>query len=353
MSTGLSPDLDLSGVCIVRTDAEIECPDIDEAFQSAGAELVLLPGNISESTLCEAVRDASLLLMCYTPITASVIKSATCLKGIVKYGVGIDAIDINTATRQGIPVVNVPEYAESTVAEGAFCLMLSLMKKLMPISQAMQRNGWVDPQSCWLGNDIRGKCVAIVGVGRIGRAFARMAGHGFGARVIGFDPHVTAETMDADGIQKFDTLHTLLHHADVVSIHSVLNDSTQSMMGPAEFSAMHRQPILINVARGALVDDKALLHALDTGQIRAAGLDVFTHEPLNQGAHPLAGLFGRNNVILLPHLTFYTHEAMQRLSENTLARSQEILSDTPVTIRSSDPRLIAQNGVLNVRLDQF
>jgi D-3-phosphoglycerate dehydrogenase len=343
--------LDLSGVRIVRTDAEIDCPAIDAALCSAGAELVLLPGDTNESKLCEVIRDASLLLMCYTPITAAVIQSATRLQGIVKYGVGIDAIDIDTAIRHGIPVVNAPDYAESTVAEGAFCLILALAKRLLPISQAMQENGWIDPSSQWLGNDIRDKCVAIIGAGRIGRALARMAGKGFGARIIAYDPHVAAKAMLADGIQKVDDLHELLHQADVVSMHTVLNDSTRLMVGQAEFAAMHRKPIFINVSRGALVDESALLHALNSGQIRAAGLDVYTDEPLDRSSHRLAGLFSRDNVILLPHMTFYTHEAMQRLSEDTLARCRELLNGSRVTIRSSDPRLLAQHGVLNVGIE--
>ncbi|NND89701.1 MAG: C-terminal binding protein [Granulosicoccus sp.] len=336
---------------IVRTDAEIQCPEIDDALQSTGAELVLLPGDVSESSLCEAVREASLLLMCYTPITAAVIQGTTRLKGIVKYGVGIDAIDIEAATAHGIPVVNVPDYADNTVAEGAFCLMLSLVKHLIPIHQAVQDSGWIEPQSRWLGNDIQDKCVAIIGVGRIGRAFARMAGAGFGARVIGFDPHVSAALMQANGIEKCDELAALLHQADVVSLHTVLNDSTRSMIAEAEFRAMHRRPVLINVSRGALVDEPALLRALDSGQIRAAGLDVYAQEPLKREGHDLSDLYGRDNVILCPHLSFYTHEAMRRLSTETLARCREILSDAAVTIHSTDPRLLAQQGVLNIRLD--
>src|ERR1044072_7324126 len=110
----------------VRTDRELECPEIDAGLRAAGCELVLLPEGVSEDALCAAVRGAELLLMCYTPISARVIESAAKLRGIVKSGVGIDAIDIAAAMARGIPVVNVPDYAEETVAEGAFALMIAL-----------------------------------------------------------------------------------------------------------------------------------------------------------------------------------------------------------------------------------
>ena len=339
----------IRGVRVVRTDAEIACPDIDEALRLAGAELVLLPGGVSEADLIAAVQEADLLLMCYTPITANVIEQTTKLRGIVKYGVGIDAIDIEAAMEKGIPTVNVPEYAENTVAEGAFCLLLGLAKRLLPVHKAVQSDGWIHPDVSWLGNDIRGMCVAIVGLGRIGSAFARMAGAGFGARVIGFDPAVSAEAMNAMGVEKYHRLPSLLAEADVVSLHCVLNSQTRTLIGHAEFSAMRRKPIFINVSRGALVDEQALIDALDSGQVRAAGLDVYGTEPLSRHRHPLASLFDRDNVILFPHLTFYTVEAMQRLSEEVLRRSAELLAGEPTTICSTDPRLTAQFGRLKVR----
>ncbi|TIW79287.1 MAG: C-terminal binding protein, partial [Mesorhizobium sp.] len=140
----------------VRTDRELECPEIDAGLRARGVDLVTLPDGIPEADLIKAVADADLLLMCYTPITARVIDAAPRLKGIVKYGVGIDAIDIAAAMRRGIPVVNVPEYAEETVAEGAFALMIALAKRLPAITQAMSRDGWIWPEQRWLGRDISG-----------------------------------------------------------------------------------------------------------------------------------------------------------------------------------------------------
>jgi len=333
---------DLGGLKILRTDADIACPAIDGALSEAGAELVSCGPEVDHGELLDLVGDVDLLLTCYASITAEIIAAARRLRGIVKYGVGIDAIDIDAAIAARVPVVNVPAYAEETVAEGAFALMIALQRRLVPLHAAMRAHGWVSPEPEWLGRDIAGSTVALVGAGRIGRSFARMCGAGFRARVIGHDPHVSRERMRAAGIEKFDDLHAMLDEADVVSLHAVLTADTRGLIGAAEFAAMTRRPLFVNVSRGALVDEGALLDALRSGRLRGAGLDVFTAEPLDRERHPLRELFERDDVLLSPHLTFYTEEAMARLSDDTLARCGEILGGVPVRIASHDPRLRAQ-----------
>ena len=333
----------------VRTDAELECPHLDAGLRARGLDLVLLPDGVDEADLAREVADADILLMCYTPVTARVIEAGRRLRGIVKYGVGIDAIDIDAAKARRIPVVNVPEYAERTVAEGAFLLLLTLAKKLVPMHEAMRRDGWIWPSAPWLGSDIAGKTLGLVGVGRIGRSMARMAGAGFNARVLGYDPHVSAGEMRAAGIERRDGLHSMLGESDFVSIHCVLNKSTRGLIGEPEFAAMKPGAILINVSRGALIDEAALLRALQSGRLGGAGLDVYTTEPLTRTGHALSPLFDMDNVILLPHLTFYTREAMQRLEEETLQRCDELLSGSPVRVKSRDPRLTSQRH--GVRFD--
>ena len=329
-------------VKIVRTDRELECQEIDDGLRATGAELVILPDSVSEEELLRATRDADLLLMCYTPISERVLANAARLKGIVKYGVGIDAIDIDAAKARKIPVVNVPGYAEETVAEGAFAMMIALAKKLMPLHRTMQTEGWAWPSSAWLASDIAGKTVGLVGAGRIGVSMARMAGAGFRARVIGFDPHQSAETMQAAGIEKYDNLNDMLSECDFVTIHCVLNKDTRHLIGADAFRVMKPTAMLINVSRGAIVDERALVAALTSGKIAGAGLDVFSQEPLSLSGHMMSPLFGMENVILSPHLTFYTEGAMQRLAEDTLARCFEILEGRPVLIKSGDPRLTSQ-----------
>ncbi len=326
---------------IVRTDAELETPLLDAELRKRG-DLVLLPDGVSEDRLAAELADADLLLMCYTPVTARAIAAARHLKAIVKYGVGIDAIDIPTAIAKGIPVVNIPEYAEETVAEGAFTLMIALAKKLVPLDRQMRAEGWAWPTARWIGSDIAGKTVGIVGLGKIGRSFARMAGQGFRARVISFTPGMSAEEMAAHGVEKVDNLHDLLAQSDFVSLHCTLNDTTRHIIGADELAAMKPTAFLINSSRGALVDEAALVAALTEGRIAGAGLDVFSSEPLSLSGHLMSPLFALPNVLMLPHLTFYTAEAMERLERETLERCDEALSGRPVMVKSHDPRLRAQ-----------
>jgi D-3-phosphoglycerate dehydrogenase len=322
---------------IVRTDRELELPAVDAALRDEGHELVLLPDRIPEPELIRAVRDATLLLMCYTPVTRHVIEGAEKLKGIVKYGVGIDAIDIVAARGRGIPVANVPEYAEETVAEGAFALMLALAKNHKAIEKTMNRDGWAWPERRWLASDLAGKTVGIVGLGRIGTSFARMA-RGFRMRVLAYDPYVKGTEKD---------LRAMLGQCDFVSIHCVLNAETRHLIGEAELRAMKPTAFLINVSRGAIVDEPALLKALTEHRIAGAALDVYSQEPVAREGHPLSAFYAMDNVILSPHLTFYTHEAMARLEAETLERCREVLEGRPLTVKSRDPRLRAQTR--NVR----
>ena len=135
------------------------------------------------------------------------IAGATQLKAIIKYGVGIDAIDIDAAREHGIPVVNVPAYAEETVAEGAFALLMALFKRFKPIHHAMQQDGWAWPEARWLASDLSGKTLGLVGLGRIGRCMARMAG-AFRMRVLAYDPHL--RPVRCPRRQRRDTLDALL-----------------------------------------------------------------------------------------------------------------------------------------------
>ncbi|WP_281968814.1 2-hydroxyacid dehydrogenase [Roseovarius nanhaiticus] len=329
---------------IVRTDAELQTPITDAALRGAGHDLVTLPDGIDEDSLIAALADADLLLMCYTPVTARVIAAAPKLRGIVKYGVGIDAIDIPAAKARGITVVNIPEYAEETVGEGAFTLMIALAKRLIPLDRQMRAHGWAWPEPRWQGNDIAGKTVGIVGFGKIGRSMARMCGKGFRADVVAYSPHTPASDMEAQGVRHAESLHALLAQSDIVSIHCVLNDSTHHLIGEAELRAMQTHAHLINVSRGAIVDEAALVRALQEGWIAGAGLDVFSDEPLRREDHMISPLYDMENVILSPHLTFYTAEAMERLERETLERCAELIEGRPVLIKSTDPRLQDQPG---------
>jgi D-3-phosphoglycerate dehydrogenase len=162
-------------------------------------------------------------------------------------------------------------------------------------------------------------------------------------RILGFDPFVDAEAMSSLGVTKCGQLAELLTQSDFVSLHAVLNSNTRNLIGSAELAKMKPSAFLINVSRGALVDETALLESLLSGRIAGAGLDVFSKEPLTLSGHPLSRLFALPNVILTPHLTFYTHEAMERLERETLERCDELLAGRPVLVKSHDPRLRSQS----------
>jgi D-3-phosphoglycerate dehydrogenase len=165
-------------------------------------------------------------------------------------------------------------------------------------------------------------------------------------QVLGFDPYVDRDAMARAGVSRCDDLEAMLQQCDIVSMHAVLTPQTEHLIGAREIAAMKPGATLVNVSRGALVDEAALVNALHRGHLGGAALDVFSDEPLARSNHPLASLHAMDNVILSPHLTFYTAEAMRRLEDETLERCFEMLEGRPVLVKSRDPRLRAQeNGV--------
>ncbi len=165
--------------------------------------------------------------------------------------------------------------------------------------------------------------------------------------MLGYDPNVSADEMAAAGVQKIDDLCTMLGQCDFVTVHCVLTPQSAGLIGERELRAMKPSAFLINVSRGAIVDEAAMLTALEQDWIGGAGLDVYSQEPLDLQNHPLSKLFAMPNVIMLPHLTFYTHEAMARLERDTLERCRELLGGKPALVKSDDPRLRAQaHGVV-------
>jgi D-3-phosphoglycerate dehydrogenase / 2-oxoglutarate reductase len=321
---------------VVRTDRELELTGVDQRLREMGVNLVLIAGDVSEQELAREIADADLLLTCYAKVSRKVIENATKLKAIVKYGVGIDAIDIVAAREHCIPVANVPAYAEETVAEGAFALMMALAKRFKLIHHAMQKDGWIWPENRWISNDLAGKTLGLIGVGRIGRSMARMA-NAFRMRVLGFDPYVV--DMPAE---RCTDMNSMLAQCDYVSLHCVLNDQTRQILSDRELRCMKQSAYLINVSRGELVDEPALICALREKRLAGVALDTYEHEPLAMVGHPLSELYSMDNVLLWPHMTFYTEEAMQRLESETLERCSEVLEGRPVTIASCDPRLLSQ-----------
>lgn len=297
---------------VVRTDRERALPALDADLRALGADLRLLPTGVDPLTLARALHDADLLVVCHARVTADVLDAAPRLRAIVKCGVGVDAIDLAAARRRGIAVRHVPDYATDTVAEAAVLLMLALLRRLRPVRRAMDAHGWLWPEPRWLGNDAAGRTLGVVGLGRIGRAVARLAA-AFRMTVIASHPGLDPARVP-EGVALCASLDALLERADIVSIHCALTDRTRHLLGVAELARMKPGALLVNVARGAIVDEAALVAALAAGHLGGVALDVFEREPLPHRGHPLVDLAATDDrVLLTPHLAFHTHEAVQRL----------------------------------------
>ena len=312
---------------IQRTDAELHIVEDYMADLEKAAHVVTAERDDAD-TLSALARDADLILTCYAEIPAPVIEAAARLKGIVKYGVGTDNIDVDCATRRGVMVVNCPDYGSDTVADHAFALMMALARKIPVLDRALRDGAWAWPAPERLGVDIAGKTMGIIGMGRIGRAMASRAA-GFAMEIIAHSPYEQVCPVAAD----FVSLDELLARADFVSIHATLTAETRGLLGAAELNAMKPSAYLINVARGAIVDEDALVRALDEGWIAGAGIDVFDDEPLRPG-YPLAGL---DYVILTPHLAWYTREAFERVEQYTMDGIMAVLEGrVPEHLKNSD-----------------
>ena len=303
---------------ILITDDEVHLEGVMHDL-TAVADIVRSDNN-REETLIKAARNVDLIIVsCFTTISASMFAKAKKLKAVIKYGVGVDNIDLEAATRHGVLVVNCPEYGSDTIAEHAFALIICLAKKLVQIDKRMREQAWIWTSADLMGVDLLGKTIGLIGFGRIGQALARKI-DGFGMKIMAYDPYA------GDALKKTPTvasvsLGTLLETADVVSIHCILTPETQNLIGAQELRKMKKTAFLIDVSRGAIIDETALLKALQENWIAGAGLDVFAHEPLTPG-HPLLEM---RNVVLSPHVAWYTKEAQARLETETLQRALEIL----------------------------
>jgi glyoxylate reductase len=247
------------------------------------------------AALLERVAEAQGLLSLLTdPIDAELLDSAPKLKAIANYAVGTDNIDVEAATARGIPVGNTPDVLTETTAELAFALMLAVARRLVEADRYVREGRWGEwSPDLLLGHDLYGATLGIVGYGRIGQAVAR--------RARGFDMTVL------HGIPLID----LLEQSDFVSLHAPLTPDTRGMIGDAELARMKPSAILINTARGPLVDTMALERALQTGQIAGAGLDVTDPEPLPADHR----LLKATNLVVAPHIGSASHRTREAMAD--------------------------------------
>ena len=238
--------------------------------------------------------------------------------GIIRAGVGYNNIDIEAAAARGIVVCNVPDYGSEDVADHALMMLLAVARRLVDSHLAIRAGGW-DHQLIVGAPRMRGRTLGIVGCGRIGTAMALRA-KALGMRVLYYDPYVKPGTDKAIGIIQADTLHELLAESDVVSLHCYLDECSHHLMNAQAFAAMKPGAILINTARGPVVDQNALVDALNSGQVGGAGIDVTEREPLDDDRlryHP--------RVLLTPHVAFYSVEGFLEMRLKAAQEARRLL----------------------------
>lgn len=307
----------------VITDADY--PDVAQEraiLEAVGAELVR-EHLTAEDDLIRGLANADVVLNQFSQITARVIDSLDRCRGIVRYGVGYDTVDVAAATRRGISVCNVPDYGTDEVSDHAITLLLAISRKLLTLARGVQEGAWSVEPAKPVGR-LRGRTLGIVGLGRIGAMTAAKA-QAFGIRVIAHDPlrpmHYFAERNVGRA-----TLEELLQTADYVSLHAPLSAETRHLIDERALGLMKPTAFLVNTARGGLVDGAALARALRSGRIAGAALDVTEQEPIPRDSL----LLGLENCILTPHAAWYSDEsaaALQRLAGEEAARL--VLGEAP------------------------
>jgi phosphoglycerate dehydrogenase-like enzyme len=291
-----------------------ESGETHRQMEQAGCELVLgkasweTPLGDNEAEMAAMARGADALMgtsIRSSPITRRIMQSSEQLRIVAKYTIGVDDVDVEAATDLGILVTHSPTESNwGGVAEGTVALMLCLLKRLRERDAHLKSGGhWRDErlQGRYVGrreeDGYAGLVLGLVGLGRVGRRVARLL-QGWDVRIVACDPYVADQEFEKAGVERTD-YHGLLRQADVVSFHVVLNSETRHMLGASELALMKPDAILLNTSRGYVVDEAALARALETGQIAAAGLDVFEDEPLATDS-PLRHL--GDKVLLSPHM---------------------------------------------------
>jgi D-3-phosphoglycerate dehydrogenase len=296
------PSLDLAIAALKRLDPELRMA------KSAAADDILA-----------VARDADAVLVTYAKLTGELLRQLKRCKAIGRFGLGVDNIDVAAATECGITVTYVPDYCMREVSDHAMALLLALARKVVFSNNLVQGGRWEMPAVVPIRR-LEGQVLGLVGFGNIPRQLAPKA-QAFGLRVITHDPYVAPDVLAKAGVAgvSFDDL---LARSDFVSIHAPLLPATRGLLNAAAFAKMKRGAFIINTARGPLVDEAALIAALDSGHLGGAALDVVATEPLANDSP----LIGRANVILTPHTAFYSIEALEELQTKCASDVARVLS---------------------------
>ncbi len=264
-------------------------------------------------------KDADAILVTYAKLTRDILLQLTKCKAIGRFGLGVDNIDLPTAKEKGIAVNYVPDYCIREVSDHAMALLLSLIRKVPLANRLVQAGRWEMPAVVPIRR-IEGTVLGLVGFGHIPRLVVPKA-QAFGMKVIAYDPFVKPEQFKALKVEGVD-LDTLLKTSDYISVHAPLLPATRGMLNADAFAKVKKGVYLVNTARGPLIDEPALIAALDAKQVGGAALDVVTTEPLAKDSP----LLGRDNVIITPHTGFYSIEALEELQTKCAADVARVLS---------------------------
>jgi D-3-phosphoglycerate dehydrogenase / 2-oxoglutarate reductase len=299
------PSLDPAKAALKRVDPELRMA------KSASADDILA-----------VARDADAVLVTYAKLPGDLLRELKRCKVIGRFGLGVDNIDIPAAASLGITVTYVPDYCMQEVSDHAMALLLSLVRKVPLSNKLVQSGRWEVPPVVPI-HRLSGRVLGLVGFGNIPRTLAPKA-KAFGLRVVTHDPYVAADVLAKAGVEAvgFDELLAL---SDFVSVHAPLLPATRGLFNAEVFRKMKKGALLINTARGPLVDETALVAALDSGYLGGAALDVVTTEPLAKDSK----LIGRDNVILTPHTAFYSVEALDELQTKCATDVARVLSGEP------------------------
>lgn len=285
------------------------------ALTSLGAELRLEPkvGDRTPAELCRLAAAATAAVVSTDPFDAEVIAACPRLRVIARVGVGSDSVDLRAATARGVAVTTTPGANEAAVADHTLALMLAVLRRVAEHDASVRRGEWrrTGADTPW---ELSGATVGLIGYGRVGRLVAARL-QGFGARVLFSDPDAEPQ----DGARPV-SLERLLHESDVVSLHTPLLPSTRLLIGRRELQRMRPDAVLVNTARGGVVDEAALVDVLRAGRLRGAGLDVFEREPPR--ASPLLEL---GNVVLTPHVGGISERSVDEMTRRATASVVDVL----------------------------
>lgn len=283
---------------------EARVRELARPIEEAGHEFVYYPDKTRDAAeLARRSEGADVVMIANNPYPAEVVRGADALKMIAVAFTGIDHVGLDACRERGITVCNCAGYSDVSVAELTVGLAIDVLRHVVPADAATRAGG---TSAGLIGREICGKTVGIVGTGNIGCAAARLF-RAFGARVLGYARHESAAAREA-GVE-FVGLGELLASSDIVSLHLPLNDETRGWFDADKISAMRDGAVLVNCARGAIVDNDALAAALNAGKLAGAGIDVFDMEPPLPEGYALAHA---KNCVLTPHVAFLTEEAMER-----------------------------------------